>query len=427
MYLDEVSVYSLLASRSGPVPTEFTSTESESLKGEVSGGVVVTGGVAKGEAKSRVESDRTSGSQVVRKSSAQARFKQLLDGEQSGLVLHAEGAKSPTPSVGSLSSLTDLDEVMADPAQSRSVLDPSRLKRGQLLEIEVELEAEEVYRVSQTLTALLDIVEQDPELFGLTDREGLREGGALVRVLEQLLVGLVPIRGRATRYRVVERADRTLLVHEDVLAQLDVVSEPLWVVGVAESSLFWKDVRRVLFAHNRYVALCRLGQNGLHDDWSPIKLVDVLKDVVPEIAAQLDDAGRGLLAAMRTPGGDQQVAATVRSQLNAALIAYAYELAHACGGTIERADIDQAGLLLDASAEPPDSVEGRRDLFAPVTALVEQRVGSSVDRTVAAQLRGAALLESGALGLTSGDQPFASLAPSLEGRCLHSEFIAIYW
>jgi hypothetical protein len=70
------------------------------------------------------------------------------------------------------------------------------------------------------------------------------------------------------------------------------------VVALAEAPLFWKDIRRVLFSGSRYSLLCRIGRDGLHDDWTPVKLVDVVRGFAPEVADQMATARQELVAAM---------------------------------------------------------------------------------------------------------------------------------
>src|SRR3569832_962441 len=83
VYLDEVSVYSLLASRLGPLATEFTDTERASLKIEAVG---VGGGTEVG-------------SQVLRKSTVQTSFKELYELEISSLAMRPVDQQSKVPTV----------------------------------------------------------------------------------------------------------------------------------------------------------------------------------------------------------------------------------------------------------------------------------------------------------------------------------------
>ncbi|KAA0234619.1 MAG: ATP-dependent zinc metalloprotease FtsH [Acidimicrobiales bacterium] len=82
VYLDEVSVYSLLSSRIGALVTELTETETKSLTGEAEGIASSNVGIAKGEARARTEATSTRGTQVLRKSIVQTTFKELVEYEK---------------------------------------------------------------------------------------------------------------------------------------------------------------------------------------------------------------------------------------------------------------------------------------------------------------------------------------------------------
>jgi hypothetical protein len=133
----------------------------------------------------------------------------------------------------------------------------------------------------------------------------------------QLLAGLVPARGRAVDYQVLRRGDGDYVIHTSLVAQLPEEErralEPLVVVGVAEKELFWKDLRRVLFAGYRYTVLARVAVDGLPNSWQPIKLVDLVEKVSPELANMLGSASTEVLASVgrttefaRTPGARTQ-------------------------------------------------------------------------------------------------------------------------
>jgi hypothetical protein len=426
VYLDEVSVYSLLASRSGPVATEFTQSESESLKSESASGVTLNAGGAKGELRSRLEGVRTAGSQVVRKASAQARFRQLLNDEQDKMLLRAE-PRTINPHARDLAGLRRL---AADNNHRDWVVDGRRLCRGELLELEVELAAEEIYGVSQTMNSLLSILQEDPGAFGVDDSDGLRQGALMSSVLDALLVDLVPIRARVVSHVVLHCEGDELVVRKDLLEEIpdaelaDASQEMLYVVGVTETGLFWKDVRRILFSHYRYTTLFRLGQDRLRHDWTPIKLIDVLRDVLPVVAGQLDSAGRGLLSAMRD-SQDDEVRGSRAQQMNQALLLFAEGLSEGAHVTTE--DLAEAGLLLETHEPFVDTTEGRREIFAQVTKWLEERAGEPIAVEQAALARSQAVLEAFYLEVTTSKVEPEATTGGTDGLCLDSEIIAVYW
>jgi hypothetical protein len=74
VYLDEVSVYSLLASRQGALPSEYTHTQTRSATGGMSSSAGATGGIAKVGMSAKSEFTQSESTQVLRKSSVQAAY-----------------------------------------------------------------------------------------------------------------------------------------------------------------------------------------------------------------------------------------------------------------------------------------------------------------------------------------------------------------
>lgn len=212
VYLDDTSVYSLLASR-GPVATGFTATETFTAATESSDRITLNTGPLKADAGGRTSASRTSGSEIVRQSSAQARFTQLLRQEDDQVLIRsAPRRKRPKPS-----SLSDLVALSNDGRHSDWVTDVSALGRGEVVEIDVRLGAEALYRVSQTIESITGIVSQDPAAFGLAGDEGFKQAELLSKVLDGLLAQLVPVRGVATDLCCVTADERDLLVRRELI------------------------------------------------------------------------------------------------------------------------------------------------------------------------------------------------------------------
>src|SRR4051794_15457514 len=100
VYLDEVSVYSLIASRKGPIATDYRDTTSTLLRSELEGTVGANAGVAKSEVASRIESSQSRETHSVRKAVIQSTFRELYDAEQGQLALRSlDVADAPGPPV----------------------------------------------------------------------------------------------------------------------------------------------------------------------------------------------------------------------------------------------------------------------------------------------------------------------------------------
>lgn len=121
-------------------------------------------------------------------------------------------------------------------------MDSARLARGQLLEAEVQLEAEDTFQFNEVVSAIPKIVQDDLETFGFDRNESFDQVSSVNRILEKLLVGLGPIRGCAADYRVVKLEEQEWIVHRKLLSKLDEIdllsTHSLYVVGVADQSLF---------------------------------------------------------------------------------------------------------------------------------------------------------------------------------------------
>jgi hypothetical protein len=432
VYLDEISVYSLIASRLGPIAAEFTDSQATSLREEV-GGRLQGGvpGVVNSEVNAAVESQETGGSQIVRKSIIQATFRELIDLERDSLAISPFPLEEAAPQIESAG---ELETLLSDHNQ-QWIIDPRTLNRGNLLEVEVELEAEGIFRMGAIMTAFFEILEENPSLIDAQALGGLLEGVMANRMLDRLLVGLVPIRGRAIRYRHVTIGQRDFIVHEAVLENLaedeSLVVRPLMVVGVAEADLFWRDTRRVLFSRSQYTMMCRMGRSGVHNSWTPVKLVEVLKEVVPDLGSQIQGAGEMLERRdqLAETGSEEQ---SKQNALQAALVRYARDLAEHHSKDLDQSNTEAIQALAASKSDLHQTLEARRAAFGVITEAVSTRLLIEVNPMVAAQLRMAALLDSG-LGLDGDLLPLASAEadlgsqPSSELRFLDTEIVAIYW
>jgi hypothetical protein len=434
VYLDEVSVYSLMASRLGPIASEFTETETVSLQDENGSSIGVSSAIAKAEVSSRALTSQTHGSQVLRRSTVQTTFKELyeLEAELDSLAMRPISEDVKPPEVYTLENLKAKGEELENDGW---IVDPAKLARGQLLEVDVQLEAEAIFQFNAVISAVLEIVQDDPDTFGLDRNEQFDQVSSVNRILEKLLVSLVPIRGYAADYQVVELEGREWIVHCSLLNQGATTGSltiyPLYVVGVAEHSLFWRDIRRVLFSDARFRVLCRVAQGGLQNSWSPVKLAHVLRSVAPDLADRIDTLGSGALAALVETSKPDRSTERKQQVMREALVAYAKALAGHYGHSISMRELTEVGLPSEQHCMSFGSLEEKRKAFDPITEHLVDRFDLPQEPVIAAQCRGTALIDSGLLlpewvmpPVASDDVP--SPASSQE-RILDSEFVATYW
>ncbi len=430
VYLDEVSVYSLLASRKGAIAAEFTESQTASLNSEVGGSMGGGFGVTKAEVKSRIEAGQSRTSQVLRKAIVQTSFKELHEFERPRLALAGAHDGARAAEVSGPSALErDLDLHIS----AGHVADPQGLGRGDLIEVEVTLEADPIFRVSAVITTIREILQENLQLFGVENVGQLAEMRSIGRLLESLLAGLVPIRGTLADFKVAKIGGREYLVHEDVLGQLGELRDEelcdVMVVGVAERDLFWKDIRRVLFSGSRFTVFCRLGGEGLQDRWRPIKLMDVLHDIHPVFGEQIGDLGETALHAMEVAVDASQQAHSLSSETEDALLQrYATMLAESHSRVLDPAEVAD----LVAGVERPigwtERVDGRRPVLSEVTRRLDAALGVATTAETACHLRLAVMLDAGLSHPGSGGSQAPPASPAgATVRFLDAEIIAIYW
>lgn len=424
VYLDEVSVYSLMASQVGLIVTELTDTQATSLQSEVSSGLGVSAPF-KAEIGSKVQGSESRSSQVLRKAIIQTTFRDLRESAERSGALRLAATTEPPPAV------TSLDEVARLGRAGNSspwVVPHESLRRGDLVELDVQLEAEPIYQADAVMSGLLEIIQDDPAAFGLTDLGALAEARLVSRMLDKVLAGLVPLRGRAVNYDAIDVDGEVWLVHSDVSAQLDAPATltPVFLVGVAQEGLFWKDVRRVLFSGSCYRALARLNTDGLRSTWTPVKLVDVLRDVVPDFADVMETMNKGVLASMSSAVAAQQ-AVTASDRLYAVATEYASLLADRTGIEVAEQDLVRTELSSVGAGATP-TIRDIRQALEPVTKLVEDRSGQAISRETAADYRVAAITKAGLLEpATATAAAFVISDKETPERFLDSEIVAVYW
>lgn len=426
IYLDEVSVYSLLASRLGSIPEQLTKSASESVQSGINSSIGVNYGL-KAEVGSELAASSTSATQVVRKSMVQGAFKELFDVERDKLALSNPSGTSEPPPVIDLASL----QALAEEPRSNLVSAADQPTRGQLLDLEVELDADPSFAFDTVISEVVKFMDQNPEFFpaGL---EGIAAGEAMNRILAHLMVGLVPLRCRLLDYQALEIEGTEFLVHRSLLSGRELPSSgqlrDVYLVGVAEEGLFWKDLRRVLFSRSRFTAMCRVGKDGLQPTWSPVKLIDVFKKVIPSIGVQLEEMIGGMISGFQSGASQALEQPSVDEKMQAGMEHYARlyaaefrqeplsppELAK-LGGPVEGTDYGQ--------------LERRRDALGQLTLELRDLLGSDEDRELEARLRNEAM-EAAGLGLDgTNDRPTPEASPPAiaDDRFLDVEFVAIYW
>lgn len=426
VYLDEVSVYSLLASLKGGITETFTDTAS--LNSELRAAIGVPGsGVDAGLGLSRAQS-----SQVVRKATVQTHFKELYELEQSSLVIGAPMSANPTVA----NSVAGLEKMLTDSSGGGWLVDPASLRRGRLIEVDVELDTDPMFRMSAVINTVCNLIDENPVMFDATTTIQLGEMRAVARVLDSLLEGLVPVRGRLVDYECAAVDGKNVLIHKDILQNMPdnqrPRGEPTYIVGVIQQDLFWKDIRRTLFSKPRYTMLCRLAADGLTQKWSPVA-TDLFSSLVPQFDEQMSTFSRQAEAAMTSATPAATDLSIPASSGKSTIEAYVEGLATMHGAPLDSDFVAELLGRVPSDDSWLSSVDGFRPVFSDVTSRFDTHLSVVTSDNDAYEARRAALLQAHAIvpgpldERRPREQGLSSPELATEERFLESEITAIYW
>lgn len=432
VYLDEVSVTSLLSSRRGRIPHEFTESITAAMKAEINGQVEAGVGVAKGRIGSKYESSRSTNSQMVSKATAQTLFKTLYDEEEGLLVL-----REPT----SAEKVPDLNAVRGyftggNPESTPWIVPVKNMKRGQLIEVEVELEADAAFQMSMIVSTFKELSEESEEIRRQLSGPTFDEMLSVNQMLENMLVGLIPIRCLLVNWKAVEHEGREFFVHQSLMEHVKEVEGLLihktHVAADTEKDLYWKDIRRVLFDGSRFRLFCRVNRTGLTSSWNPVRLANVLHKVHPNFGQQMQDFSSMVSVAVEvTQRGMRERHPSPSDPRVVAQIRYASLLADEL--KVDLLDSDKAKLseMASRNASGINGVLDSREVFSPLKTWLEAKATTTIEAERDATLRYQALEDAG-LGLTEPaantfDFSNQKLTDGTPGKVLEVEVVGIYW
>ena len=270
IYLDEVSLQSLLVSLHGELTEKKSITDSTSNTKNV-GGNIDTNNLTplKLGFTAQYQSGKSSATQTETKATVQSWFRELYE----------------TPNILGLQPLEDDAQTITVKSPADIIpgdhpnycIKSNELQRGVLIELKVLLATDPYFNIVTSISELYKLSENISDLNGNFDIEW-------IELLQQLLAGLVPIKAEILDYRALKAGDDTYLIHEDKAELVEESTQKIKVnlVGVTELSAYWKDIRRVLFSNQEFRILCRISRPGLVQDWNPIKLLDLFGTFIPQ-------------------------------------------------------------------------------------------------------------------------------------------------
>ena len=431
VYLDEVSVYSLLASRKQGIIKEFTETHTASLNSELSSSIRAGLPGLGSNLDGKSQSFQTQASQVVRKAIVQTSFKELYELEKGNLYL----SNPCLFDLATIESVSDIEKHLEALIGSNLVVDVDQMKRGDLLEAKIELEADPLFHMTSFITTLYEIMGDSEDAFGSLPVSQVREAHSIGQVLERLLSGLVPVKGRIVDFESMRLGDKEVLIHQSLKEKLNLsIAEslrPVYVTGVADRGLFWKDTRQILFSGARYNVLCRLASEGLMDDWQPVKVSDMFRGVVPDFEEVIGSFSK--IARDTMEGRARVEGISEKSDDNPGI-----ELAKRFVCLLEKFHQKRVSSdtkeYIAASIVPTGNwhlnVLERRKVLDEVTNLVEEELELETPGDVRLSLRQKALA-SMEVEVTNTPTPFApgsgSTSDARSARFIDTEFVAVYW
>lgn len=420
IYLDEVSLLSLLSSQKGEIIDSKSEQASESSEASIDTTAGANPGfIAKAEITSRYQTTNSSTIQTSRKATVQSRFRDLheIDGLR---IIEPVVVDSPVKDIDDLKKIDNLSKMTST----------NQLQRGKLVEFRVRLGADPVFHLGTMVSEFTAMSEDYPDMFaaggGLAT---LQEVQPINKILQRLLAGLVPIRATAVDYVVAEIGDTEYVIHKGLIEGHDLKTRPLEVVGVTEQEAYWKDLRRVLFSDAEFTVFARITRSGLHNSWTPVKLADLFTEVAPNLVDQINAAGRVPFGKPVSPND----ADSPESKLADALTRYSSALLNDLGATLTP---EQEALVTMSIAElkaRSATVSDQTSAFSVLTKRVLTMTGGEVAQAKALDLRTAAREESG-LSLFPPTTSLGHAAPTTpkslddrDPRLLDVDFVAVYW
>lgn len=436
VYLDDVSVHSLLASRTRGIATQFTESQKSSTTDDVDHSVGIGIGSTKVKTNAGSQIVGAKSSEVLSRAIIQTSFKELYELQRGSLALLLPDQATTLDPIRE----SDLQQMLESEDGGKPwLVDPDSLCRGDLIEVEVALEAEPIFHLVEVYGTVMALFQHNEDLLGYDVATQLSQVASLVRVLEGLLAGLVPVRGRLVAYKSVMIGNKNILIHQKLLDQFDTdeltAVRNVYVVGVAERDMFWKDIRRVLFSGAKYTSFCRVATEGMAAKWHPIKVANVLGGIVPnfdQLMINLTEMAR--LAIAGTGVSDPNRFHDDLQHGKRILAAYSKLLADHYGQPLTDQIIDSIAPLIPSESDWLSSVDQTRSVFANVTEIIEDSLKPehTLDGETRFQFRQAAL---NAVPLPGAERPTpvgviprtAASQSENDDVFIDTEIIAIYW
>ncbi|MBF6177716.1 DUF6414 family protein [Nocardia otitidiscaviarum] len=413
IYLDEISVISMLAARSGAVTEQIQegSTREEQLQTDSTAGVNAK--ALKAESKSSFQTKNSQSVQTTRKANIQSQFKTFYeDAKKERLLFPGE---SPRKEVRSVEKLLESDGLC------RSERD---LNRGDIVDFTVILRADPIYRMGAMIAEFVGMSDDHPEVFGTIQGSMTSEMRSYGKLLERFMTGLVPVKAVVKDVRLLQHRGNRYLVQASTADRLGLSTSEIQLVGVSEKDSYWKDMRRVLFSDQEVRVLARINDKTIKGAWSPVKLVDLFEGTIPGLGQQFS-----MLAgmALQQPADQSNRYAELFKR---ALILFAEDVANRQTFSLSSTQTADIETLAESLKYQVGTQEAQRSAFRQVQEKLVVFGMAPIEPAEAARLRRQARNRA-SLPLFM-DTSSAQLLPTQSGangseRLLEVEIVAMYW
>lgn len=339
VYLDETSVESLLASVDGEILVQRTDTNSKSRESSVTAGITKKTQFGQATFAPTLKSVKGTEVQELRKSVAQSAFARFRAKNISKFALLPRAAVRVGP----------IDRFLLSRNQPEALkrlgqgIPLESLKRGDLLEIETDLVASDIYKARTAMSAVTSVVESFPTFLTIELRDALKNARPLTELIDSLTGNAIPVVGQNPGISIVKIQGEPWVVNSTmVLDSVDATEVAL--ESVTNPKWFWGDVGRILFRQTRFTLLCRVVNPALTDSESGSYVGSILKTINEDLAETVDGLGTMFLGALRNGHNSKKVAA-MSGPLDPALLDYVARIRQLAGREEESIPVGMSELF----------------------------------------------------------------------------------
>ncbi len=294
VYLNETSVESLLASADGEILVQRTSTASRSSEASLTAGLSGKTPIGKASFAPALKTSKGSEVQELRKSVAQSAFARFRDRNAHQFTIRPVNALTISRRGRKLLKATDGSALK----KYKQGIRVSDLKRGDLLEIETDLVAADIYKARTAISAVADVMDAYPSFASIELRDQLRAARPVTALIDSLNGDSIPVFGQNPSIGL-QKIDGELWILNKAGISTGDDATKLSLEAQTLEPWFWGDTARILFRPERYTMLCRVINPSLSEAPSSSYIGAILGTIDSSLATTVDAMGSMFLGAMR--------------------------------------------------------------------------------------------------------------------------------